>query len=151
MIAAQHVDWTNIESLVGKLSENILKLPRTFSSITTLSRGGLIPSRLLADSLGIKTILVDQKIISSDSLFVDDIFDTGKTFYDVFANVDNSSKFIFATLFARRGIKYPEQLTITSGFIFNNNLFILIFIFFAKKFILFLGTFITLYFLFSNK
>ena len=110
MIAAQHVDWTNIESLVGKLSESILKLPRTFSSITTLSRGGLIPSRLLADSLGIKTILVDQKIISSDSLFVDDIFDTGKTFYDVFANVDNSSKFIFATLFARRGIKYPEQL-----------------------------------------
>jgi len=110
MIAAQHVDWTNIESLVGKLSENILKLPRTFSSITTLSRGGLIPSRLLADSLGIKTILVDQKIISSDSLFVDDIFDTGKTFYDVFANVDDSSKFVFATLFARRGIKYPEQL-----------------------------------------
>ena len=110
MIAAQHVDWTNIESLVGKLSENILKLPRTFSSITTLSRGGLIPSRLLADSLGIKTILVDQKIISSDSLFVDDIFDTGKTFYDVFANVDNSSKFVFATLFARRGINYPEQL-----------------------------------------
>ena len=110
MITAQHIDWTNIESLVGKLSENILKLPRTFSSITTLSRGGLIPSRLLADSLGIKTILVDQKIISSDSLFVDDIFDTGKTFYDVFANVDNSSKFVFATLFARRGIKYPEQL-----------------------------------------
>ena len=110
MIAVQHVDWTNIESLVGKLSENILKLPRTFSSITTLSRGGLIPSRLLADSLGIKIILVDQKIISSDSLFVDDIFDTGKTFYDVFANVDNSSKFVFATLFARRGIKYPEQL-----------------------------------------
>jgi len=110
MIAVQHVDWTNIESLVGKLSENILKLPRTFSSITTLSRGGLIPSRLLADSLGIKTILVDQKIISSDSLFVDDIFDTGKTFYDVFANVDDSSKFVFATLFARRGMKYPEQL-----------------------------------------
>ena len=110
MITAQHVDWTNIEYLVGKLSENILKLPRTFSSITTLSRGGLIPSRLLADSLGIKTILVDQKIISSDSLFVDDIFDTGKTFYDVFANVDDSSKFVFATLFARRGMKYPEQL-----------------------------------------
>ena len=110
MITAQHVDWTNIEYLVGKLSENILKLPRTFSSITTLSRGGLIPSRLLSDSLGIKTILVDQKIISSDSLFVDDIFDTGKTFYDVFANVDDSSKFVFATLFARRGMKYPEQL-----------------------------------------
>jgi len=110
MIAAQHVDWTNIESLVGKLSENILKLPRTFSSITTLSRGGLIPSRLLADSLGIKTILVDQKIISSDSLFVDDIFDSGKTFHNTLLNVDDSSKFVFVTLFARRGMRYPEQL-----------------------------------------
>ena len=90
--------------------QNILKLSRNFSSITTLSRGGLIPSRLLADSLGIKTILVDQKMISSNSLFVDDIYDSGKTFYGALQNVDNSSKFVFATLFARRGMKYPEQL-----------------------------------------
>ena len=110
MIAAQHVDWNDIESLVGKLSKNISKLSRTFSSITTVSRGGLIPSRLLSDSLGIKTILVDQKMISSSSLFVDDIYDSGKTFYDTLQNVDNSSKFVFATLFARRGMKYPEQL-----------------------------------------
>ena len=110
MIAAQHVDWNDIESLVGRLSKNILKLSRNFSSITTVSRGGLIPSRLLADSLGIKTIFVDQKIISSNSLFVDDIFDSGKTFYDTLPNVDNSSKFVFATLFVRRGMKYPDQL-----------------------------------------
>ena len=110
MIAAQHVDWNHIESLVGKLSKNILKLSRNFSSITTLSRGGLVPSRLLADALGIKKILVDQKIVNSDSLFVDDIFDTGKTFSNVFSNVDDPSKFIFTTLFARRGMKYPEQL-----------------------------------------
>ena len=64
MIAAQHVDWNDIESLVGRLSKNILKLSRHFSSITTVSRGGLIPSRLLADALGIKKILVDQKMIS---------------------------------------------------------------------------------------
>ena len=110
MVLSQNVSWNEIESLVGKLSESILQLPGSFSSITTLSRGGLVPSRLLADALGIKTIFVDQKTISSDSLFVDDIFDTGKTFYDVFANVDDSSKFVFATLFARRGMKYPEQL-----------------------------------------
>ena len=110
MIAAQHVDWNDIESLVGRLSKNILKLSRHFSSITTVSRGGLIPSRLLADALGIKKILVDQKMISSNSLFVDDIFDSGKTFYDTLPNVDNSSKFVFATLFARRGMKYPDQL-----------------------------------------
>ena len=110
MIPTQDVSWTNIESLVEKLSENILKLSRNFSSITTLSRGGLVPSRLLADSLGIKKIFVDQPIVSSDSLFVDDIFDTGKTFDNVFSCVDDQSKFIFATLFARRGTQYPEQL-----------------------------------------
>ena len=60
MIPTQDVSWTDIESLVAKLSENILKLSRNFSSITTLSRGGLVPSRLLADSLGIKKIFVDQ-------------------------------------------------------------------------------------------
>ena len=110
MIPTQDVSWADIESLVEKLSENILKLSRNFSSITTLSRGGLVPSRLLADSLGLKKIFVDQPIVSSDSLFVDDIFDTGKTFDNVFSCVDDQSKFIFATLFARRGTQYPEQL-----------------------------------------
>ena len=110
MIPTQDVSWTDIESLVGKLSENILKLSRNFSSIATLSRGGLVPSRLLADSLGLKKIFVDQSIVSSDSLFVDDIFDTGKTFDNVFSCVDDQSKFIFATLFARRGAQYPKQL-----------------------------------------
>ena len=110
MITTQDVSWTDIESLIEKLSKNILKLSRNFSSITTLSRGGLVPSRLLADSLGIKKIFVDQPIVSSDSLFVDDIFDTGKTFDNVFSCVDDQSKFIFTTLFARRGTQYPEQL-----------------------------------------
>jgi hypoxanthine phosphoribosyltransferase len=110
MIPTQDVSWADIESLVEKLSENILKLSRNFSSITTLSRGGLVPSRLLADALGLKKIFVDQKIVNSDSLFVDDIFDTGKTFSNVFSNADDPSKFLFATLFARRGMKYPEQL-----------------------------------------
>ena len=104
MVLSQNVSWNKIESLVGKLSESILELPRSFSSITTLSRGGLVPSRLLADALGIKTIFVDQKTISSDSLFVDDIFDSGKTFHNTLLNVDDTSKFVFATLYARRGM-----------------------------------------------
>mgnify|MGYP001025369761 FL=1 len=110
MISKQNISWNDIEILIDTLSQNILKLSRNFSSITTLSRGGLVPSRLLADALGIKKILVDQKIVNSDSLFVDDIFDTGKTFSNVFSNVDDPSKFVFTTLFARRGMKYPEQL-----------------------------------------
>ena len=110
MSLEQDVSWNEIESMVMILSKKISKLSRTFSSITTLSRGGLVPSRLLADHLGIETIFVDKRKITSDSLFVDDIFDTGKTFSNVFSNVDDPSKFVFTTLFARRGMKYPEQL-----------------------------------------
>ena len=110
MTPREEISWNDVENLVQVLSNNILELSRNFSSITTLSRGGLIPSRLLADILGIKKIFVDEKNISSDSLFVDDIYDTGKTFDDVFCKVDNPSNFIFASLFARRGMKYPKQL-----------------------------------------
>ncbi len=110
MTTEQDVSWNEIESLVEQLCKKILKLPRTFSSITTLSRGGFVPSRLVADYLGIERIFVDKKNISSDSLFVDDIFDTGSAFKQVLSNTDNSSKLVFATLFARCGEKYPSNL-----------------------------------------
>ena len=96
--------------MVQIISNKILKSSENFSSITTISRGGLIPSRLLADSLDIEKIFVDQNIISSDSLFVDDIFDSGKTFSDIISKATDSSKLTFATLFARRSVSYPEQL-----------------------------------------
>jgi hypoxanthine phosphoribosyltransferase len=110
MVSSQNVDWNEIESLVKILSKTISKSTRTFSSISTVSRGGLIPSRLLADHLGIKKILVDKKKLSSDSLFVDDIFDSGDTFKRIISKVDDPSKLVYVTLFARRGKKYPKQL-----------------------------------------
>ena len=110
MSSEQQVSWNQIDQLVQSLSKKILKLPRDFSSITTLSRGGLIPSRLLADHLDIKKIFVDKKRINSDSLFVDDIFDSGSTFDNVLSITDNPSRLVFATLFARRGKSYPAQL-----------------------------------------
>ncbi|KEQ57309.1 Xanthine phosphoribosyltransferase protein [Marine Group I thaumarchaeote SCGC AAA799-E16] len=119
---SQNVDWYEIEFLVKKLSNKISKLPRTFSSITTLSRGGLVPARLVADHLGIKKIFVDKKKISSDSLFVDDIFDSGDTFDEIIKRVDVPSKFVYATLFARRGKKYPKQLLY--GKKTNNNAYV---------------------------
>lgn len=110
MVKSQYVSWNEIEKTVQIISNKILKSSENFSSITTISRGGLIPSRLLADSLDIEKIFVDQNIISSDSLFVDDIFDSGKTFSDVMSKATDSSKLTFVTLFARRGVSYPEQL-----------------------------------------
>ena len=110
MAEMQEVNWTDIEEIIKKLSERILELNRTFSSISTVSRGGLIPSRLIADALNIEKIYVDQNKISSDSLFVDDIFDSVTTFNDVLLRVDDDSKIIFTTLYARLGMMYPDQL-----------------------------------------
>ncbi len=123
MPSEYNVSWNEIESLVKILSKKITKSPRKFSSITTLSRGGLVPSRLLADHLGIDKIFVDKKKISANSLFVDDIFDSGKTFKKVISKVDDPSKLVFVTLFTRRGKKYPKQLVYakktksTSGYV----------------------------------
>ena len=110
-ILAQYLHWSEIDSLVIELSEKILKSSRTFSSISTVGRGGLIPSRLLADHLEIQTILVDQEKISSKSLFVDDIFDSGITFKKICSKVDDASQLFFATLLARNGKEFPTQLT----------------------------------------
>ena len=107
---SEKVSWSEIEKLTKILSQKITSLPQEFSSISTISRGGLVPARLLADHLGLDTILVDQKKISSDSIFVDDIYDSGNTFKKIINKVDNPSKFVYATLFARRGKKYPKQL-----------------------------------------
>jgi hypoxanthine phosphoribosyltransferase len=106
----QYVNWSEIDSLIELLSNSILKSNKEFSSISTISRGGLVPSRLLADHLGIEKIFVDEKTISCDSIFVDDIFDSGKTFNKIISKSEDSSKLLYATLFARRGKKFPPQL-----------------------------------------
>ena len=105
-----NVSWSEIESIIQILAKKISNCSRTYSSIVTLSRCGLVPSRLLADHLDIKKIFVDKPHISYNSLFVDDIFDTGDTFAKILSRVDNPSKLTFVTLFARRGKIFPKQL-----------------------------------------
>ncbi len=107
---SEKISWSEIEKLIKILSEKIISMPREFSGISTISRGGLVPARLLADQLGFDSILVDQKKISSNSIFVDDIYDSGNTFKKIIDKVDNPLDFFYVTLFARRGKKYPQQL-----------------------------------------
>jgi uncharacterized protein len=106
----QNVSWTEIEKLVEILSKKVLTMSKDFSSISTISRGGLVPARLLADHMGIDAILIDKNKISSDSLFVDDIYDSGNTFKKILPKITDPSNFVYATLFARRGKTYPKQL-----------------------------------------
>ncbi len=107
---SEKISWSEIEKLIKILSEKIISKSQEFSSISTISRGGLVPARLLADHLGIDIIVVHPKKIPSDSIFVDDIYDSGNTFKKIINKVDRPSDFLYATLFARRGKKYPKQL-----------------------------------------
>ncbi|MBM2851607.1 MAG: phosphoribosyltransferase [Candidatus Nitrosotenuis sp.] len=102
--------WENIEACTAVLIKKILDKGLSFNSISTVSRGGLVPARLVADRLGIKQILVDETVISADSLFVDDIYDTGETFRRIIERADDQESLVYATLFARRNEQYPRQL-----------------------------------------
>ncbi|MEO9309942.1 MAG: phosphoribosyltransferase [Nitrososphaera sp.] len=110
MVKSDLKDWNQIEECTKILVEKILSKKRQFNSISTISRGGLVPARLVADRLGIRNILVDDETVPADSLFVDDIYDTGETFRRVVEKAEDPESLVFATLYARKGKKYPAQL-----------------------------------------
>lgn len=104
------LSWPDIESQVKILCAKIKKTGFEFDTIGTVSRGGLVPARLVADNFDIKKIFVDRKKISGRTLFVDDIYDSGDTFKKIFQIVEEPGNFLYATLMARTGVKYPKQL-----------------------------------------
>jgi hypoxanthine phosphoribosyltransferase len=109
-IVYDYKGWNEIESCINILVEKILSKKFLFRSISTISRGGLVPARLVADRFNIKQIFVDVDTIPVDSLFVDDIYDTGETFRKIIQRADNPDQLVYATLFARREKNHPKQL-----------------------------------------
>lgn len=109
-IVYDYKNWTEIESCISILTEKIANKKIPFRSISTISRGGLVPARLMADRFNIKQILVDPDTVPGDSLFVDDIYDSGETFRKMIQRAEEPDHFVYATLFARRKKSYPSQL-----------------------------------------
>ena len=105
-----NLTWKDIESYVEILSDNIKKTKFEFDRIATVSRGGLVPARLIADHFNIKKILVDKNVIPKRTLFVDDIYDSGDTFKRIIPLVKEPKDFVYATLVVRKGITCPKQL-----------------------------------------
>ena len=105
-----NLTWKDIETYVMVLSNKIKKTGFEFDKIATVSRGGLVPARLIADHFNIKKIRIDKKKISKRTLFVDDIYDSGNTFKEIFPLVKDPKNFVYATLIARNGVKYPKNL-----------------------------------------
>ena len=105
------VTWKRVEELSNILIQNLEKKDNiNFHSVSTISRGGLVPARIIADILGIDEILVDKNQIPIDSIFVDDIYDSGNTFKKIISKAENPKSLVYATLFARRGKQFPKQL-----------------------------------------
>lgn len=109
-IVYDYKDWDEIEAFTAVLVKKILEKKINFDRIYTISRGGLVPARLVADRLNIKQILVDEETIPAGSLFVDDIYDTGETFRKIIQNAEEPDSMVYATIFARRKKFYPKQL-----------------------------------------
>lgn len=109
-IVHDYKNWSEIESAITKLVEKLAAKKLQFRTISTISRGGLVPARLMADRLGIKQILVDPESVPADSLFVDDIYDSGETFRKIIQRADDPDSLVFATIYARRKQNYPKQL-----------------------------------------
>lgn len=107
---SSYLTWKEIEQLVLSLVKKIEKTNFEFDKIATVSRGGLVPARLVADYFNIKTIQVDKKKILQRTLFVDDIYDSGYTFRRIFPRVEYPKKFLYATLVARKDVQYPKSL-----------------------------------------
>lgn len=109
-IVHDYKNWSEIESAITKLVEKLAAKKLQFRTISTISRGGLVPARLMADRLNIKQILVDPESVPADSLFVDDIYDSGETFRKIIQRADDPDSMVFATIYARRKQNYPKQL-----------------------------------------
>lgn len=102
--------WSDIESCVKILCDKINKTGYEFDKIATISRGGLVPARLVADHFNIKKILVDRNVIPKRTLFVDDIYDSGNAFKKTIPLVKDPKNFLYATLMVRKDVSLPKQL-----------------------------------------
>jgi len=103
---AQKTSWSNIDTLVSSLVGKLKLIDKTWDTIYTKSRGGLIPARLVADKLDIQKIIVDKKA-KKGSLIIDDIYDSGKTYKELTEGLDDIT---FGTLFARHGEELPDNV-----------------------------------------
>ena len=75
-----YLSWDDIEKLTNLLSVKIKLSNIQIDSIMGLPRGGLVPAVILSHKLNLPLV---QKI-SKNTLIVDDICDSGKTFVEIY-------------------------------------------------------------------
>ena len=109
--------WFEIHYLVKEIARQVVESGAKYKGILAITRGGIIPARLLAEELGIDDIKLipirRKKLVASEMpaldkkgryLVIDDIYDTGSTHAQV-AKALKGFKFDFAFCMARHEIK----------------------------------------------
>lgn len=120
-----NISWLQIENEVNKIANTILSKKDNFDVVIGLSRGGLIPGVMLSHKLNLPFIPLvwqtrdgskkDKKLLKQynkeTTLVIDDLIDSGKTFYEVIKVAPNVK---YAALF-------DKQLSLNSEY-FSKNL-----------------------------
>ena len=120
-----NISWQQIENEVNKIANTILSKKDNFDVVIGLSRGGLIPGVMLSHKLNLPFIPLvwqtrdgskkDKKLLKQynkeTTLVIDDLIDSGKTFYEVIKVAPNVK---YAALF-------EKQLSLNSEY-FSKNL-----------------------------
>ena len=125
-----YLDWNNIENLVKKTALKIKENNKKYDLIIGIKNGGIIPAKLISRELNINNIdfisvKMNQIFTSSNFprnkkyLLIDDIYDTGKTFFTV-NKFFNSFDFDYACLVSRYRIT-DNNSKIIIGEILNHN------------------------------
>lgn len=95
-----HIEWNSVVLAIDELSSRILKTHK-HDNIFGIPRGGLVPAVIMSHMTNLP-LITDEKKITTRTLIVDDICDSGETL-DVWKykhpNVD------MATIMVRRGQK----------------------------------------------
>ena len=99
------MQWGSVEQILQNLADNIKKLDGKFIEISTISKGGLVPARLLADRLSIDKITILNPDDVPQGLVVDDIYDTGKTYRKY-----GKKARLYVVLHHRKGVKLPDNV-----------------------------------------
>lgn len=126
-----YLDWNNIENLVKKTALKIKENNKKYDLIIGVKNGGIIPAKLISRELNINNIdfisvKMNQIFTSSNFprnkkyLLIDDIYDTGKTFFTV-NKFFNSFDFDYACLVSRYRITDNNSKIIIIGEILNHN------------------------------
>jgi hypoxanthine phosphoribosyltransferase len=128
IVPNEYCSWEEVELLTTVVTDKLKKSNKKYDIVFGITNGGIIPARLMARDLAINRIqfipIRNKKLKKGEMpnllndkkyLIVDDIYDTGKTFYQVYDFVKE-----FNCDFAFLMCRYKQNGSLLIGKILNH-------------------------------